>query len=146
MSTPLIEVRTSPIEGKGTFALRRIRKGTRLIEYKGKRRKWSEFEGHEDHYAFLFDVGNGKVIDPFTEGNEARFINHSCEPNCEAVLQRGRIYIESIRPIAPGEEITYDYSLTLERPPTAAEKRRHPCRCQSPCCRKTLFAPWFAPT
>ena len=146
MPTQLIEVQTSPIEGKGTFALRKIRKGTRLIEYKGKRRKWADFEGHEDVYAFLFDVGNDHVIDPFTDGNEARFINHSCDPNSEAVLKRGRIYIEAIRTIEPGEEITYDYSLTLERPPTAAEKRRHLCRCKSPHCRKTLFANWSSPT
>ena len=63
MSTLLIEVRTSPIEGKGTFALRKIPKGTRLIEYKGKRRKWSEFEGHADHYAFLFDEQRGQSYD-----------------------------------------------------------------------------------
>ena len=140
MSKPLIAVQTSPIEGRGTFALRSIRRGTRLIEYKGKRRPWSHFEGHDDSYAFLFDVGRGMVIDPFTEGNDARFINHACSPNCEAVLDRGRIYIEALRDIAAGEEITYDYSLTLERPPTAAEKRRHACRCGSPNCRKTLFA------
>ncbi len=140
MSTTLIAVQTSSIEGQGTFALRRIRRGTRLIEYKGKRRPWTEFDEHDDTYAFLFDIGNGMVIDPFTGGNDARFINHSCSPNCEAVLYRGRIFIEAIRAIAPGEEITYDYSLTLERPPTLAEKRRHVCRCKSPNCRKTLFA------
>jgi uncharacterized protein len=141
MSTPYIAVQTSPIEGKGTFALRNIPKSTRLIEYKGRRRKWSEFEDHADSYAFLFDVGNGKVIDPFTDGNEARFINHSCDPNSEAVIDRGRIFIETIRAISPGEEITYDYSLTLDRPPTPTERKRHACRCGSRNCRKTLFAP-----
>ena len=144
MSKNIIEVQTSPIAGKGTFALRKIRKGTRLIEYMGKRRPWSFFEDHDDSYAFLFDVGRGRVIDPFTDGNDARFINHSCSPNSEAVLDRGRIHIEALRDIAPGEEITYDYALTLERPPTPAEKRRHPCRCGSPNCRKTLFAPFPA--
>ena len=140
MPPKYIEVRSSPIQGKGTFAVRPVPPDTRLIEYKGRRRPWADFEDHPDDYAFLFDVGNGLVIDPFTEGNDARFINHSCEPNCEAVQIRGRIYIQSIRPIAPGEEITYDYSLTLDRPPTRAEMKRHPCRCNSPACRKTLFA------
>ena len=140
MSPKYVETRDSAIHGKGMFAIRPVPKGARLIEYKGARRKWTDFEDSGDNYAFLFDVGNGFVIDPFDGGYDARFINHSCTPNAQAVLLRGRIYIEALRDVAPEEEIFYDYSLTLDRPPTAAEKRRHPCRCGSRKCRKTLFA------
>ena len=142
MPSKYIETRTSPIHGRGVFAVRPIRKGTRLIEYQGARKQWADFEDDGDNYAFLFDVGKGRVIDPFDNGNDARFINHSCRPNCEAVLSRGRIFIEAIQDISPEEEITYDYSLTLDREPTPPETKRHPCRCGSRGCRKTLFAPF----
>jgi uncharacterized protein len=140
MSKPYVQTRESPIHGRGVFAIRRIPAGARLIEYKGARRNWTDYEDSHENYAFLFDVGNGKVIDPFDGGNDARFVNHSCAPNCEARLVRGRIYLEALRDIQPEEEILYDYCLTLERPPTSAEKRRYPCRCGAPNCRKTLFA------
>ena len=143
--TPPIEIRHSPIAGSGAFASRRIAAGARIIEYQGDRRPWTDFDDNPDNYAHLFDVGDGLVIDPFTNGNEARFINHSCSPNAEAVLSRKRIYIRALRPIPRGEEITYDYGLTLERPPTPAEIKRYPCHCGSPHCRRTLFAP-FEPT
>jgi len=136
--TKLIEVRESDIHGKGVFARTHIPAGVRLTEYTGTKRRWSCL-GEDDGYACLFDVGRGLVIDPRENGNLARFINHSCTPNCESVLDDGRIYIESVREIRPGEEITYDYSLILGYSPSRADRQNYVCRCNSPGCRGTLI-------
>ena len=138
------EVRRSKIHGKGVFATRRIPKGTRLIEYKGERISWEEADRRYDdsiqpHHTFLFAVDDKTVIDGGRYGNDARWINHSCDPNCEAVEEDGRIFIESIRDIEPGEELTYDYSYILDERHTAAVKARYPCYCGSPKCRGTIL-------
>lgn len=146
-SQPYFEIRSSPIQGRGAFATRRIRKGTRLIEYVGERISHAEADRRYDddrmkrHHTFLFTLNNRTVIDAGVNGNEARFINHSCDPNCEAVIDSGHIYIESIRTIQPGEELVYDYQ--YERAPDADEsdEARYPCRCGSPKCRGTILAP-----
>jgi hypothetical protein len=140
MAGRAISVRSSAIHGRGVFALRRIAKGVRLIEYKGARRRWSVFEDDGAPCTYLFDVEGGLVIDPAVGGNSARFINHSCAPNCEAVLEDGRIFIETIREIGPGEELLYDYALSLGRRPTRADLERHACRCGSDRCRGTMLA------
>jgi SET domain-containing protein len=80
------------------------------------------------------------VIDAAVDGNEARFINHSCAPNCDAVIEDGRIWIETIRDVAPGEELAYDYAYVLEERHTPAAKRRFPCHCGAPTCRGTILA------
>ncbi len=72
------------------------------------------------------------MIDAAVDGNEARFINHSCAPNCDAVIDDARIWIEAIRDIAPGEELAYDYAFVLEERHTPAAKRRYPCNCGAP--------------
>jgi hypothetical protein len=136
---PLISVKKSSVCGKGAFARRDIPKGERIIEYKGKRRKWSTCLDDGDAYVYFFGVGKDMVIDPFIGGNEARFINHSCAPNCRAVEESGRIYIESMRPIKKGEELFYDYSLRLGRRPTEEDIRRYACHCGSPNCRGTML-------
>jgi hypothetical protein len=143
MPRPFV-VKRSRIHGKGVFATRRIPKGTRLIEYKGERISWEEADRRYDdsiqpHHTFLFAVDDDVVIDAGVRGNDARWINHSCDPNCEAVDEDGRIFIETIRDIAPGEELTYDYSYILDEPHTAAVKARYPCRCGSPRCRGTIL-------
>lgn len=146
-SLPYFEIRSSPIQGRGAFATRRIRKGTRLIEYVGERISHAEADrryddnGMKRHHTFLFTLNNRTVIDAGVNGNEARFINHSCDPNCEAVIDSGHIYIETIRTIQPGEELVYDYQ--YERAPDADEsdEARYPCRCGSPNCRGTILAP-----
>jgi hypothetical protein len=93
------------------------------------------------HHTFLFTLNNRTVIDAAVGGNESRFINHSCAPNCEAVIDSGHIYIESIRTIQPGAELVYDYQ--YERAPDADEsdEARYPCRCGAPNCRGTILAP-----
>lgn len=138
-------VRMSPIHGRGVFALVHIPKGTRLIEYTGERisqekadERYSEEHENSPH-TMLFEVNDEVVIDATRRGNSARWINHSCAPNCEVADEDDRIFIETRRDIRPGEELTYDYNLQLGEPHTAAAKRAHPCYCGAPRCRGTLL-------
>jgi hypothetical protein len=141
------ELRRSGIQGKGAFATRPIKRGTRIIEYTGERISPEEADRRYDdggmgrHHTFLFSVDSKVCIDAAVDGNDARFINHSCAPNCEAVDERKRIYIEAIRDIALGEELTYDYQ--YERDGTEDEKweKIYICRCGAPTCRGTILAP-----
>lgn len=87
----------------------------------------------------LFTVDERVVIDGGVRGNSARWINHSCAPNCEAVDDRGRIFIETIRVVKPGEELTYDYNLQLDERHTRAAKRKYACACGARRCRGTLL-------
>jgi uncharacterized protein len=139
------EIRESPIQGKGAFATRRITAGTRLIEYAGARltpgeadARYPEVPG-ERHHTFLFAIDDDIVIDAAVDGNDARWINHSCDPNCDAVIENERIWIETLRDIEPGEELAYDYAYELPERHTPAAKRRFPCNCGSPRCRGTLL-------
>ncbi len=143
----LYEVRRSGIHGRGVFALQAIKKGTRIVEYKGKRVKWSwaskayqDVEGEATH-TFLFELDDDMVIDANQNGNAARWINHSCHPNCEANEDEGRIFIEALRPIRAGEELGYDYNISIEERLTPAEKKRWPCYCGTKKCRGTLLVP-----
>ena len=139
------EVRASPIQGRGAFALRRIRKGTRLIEYTGERvsndeadRRYDD-DAMEHPHTFLFTVDAHTIIDAAVDGNDARFINHSCDPNCEAVDDGGRIFIEALRNIRPGEELTYDYQLERAGHWRKEWVERYACRCGAAGCRGTLL-------
>jgi SET domain-containing protein len=143
---PLYMVRRSGIHGRGVFAARDIPKGTRILEYRGVRisydraaELYSEDEDQPTH-TFLFEIDDDTVIDAGQRGNAARWINHSFAPNCEAVDEGGRIYIEAIRRIRAGEELGYDYNITLEERHTAAERRRWACLCGARICRGTLLA------
>jgi uncharacterized protein len=143
---PLYVVRRSGIHGRGVFAARDIPKGARILEYRGVRisydraaELYSEYEDQPTH-TFLFEIDDDTVIDAGQRGNAARWINHSCAPNCEAVDEGGRIYIEAIRRIRAGEELGYDYNITLEERHTAAERRRWACLCGARICRGTLLA------
>jgi uncharacterized protein len=140
------EIRPSAIQGLGAFATRRIGKGTRIIEYTGERvttevadARYPDDESQARHHTFLFAIDDDVVIDAAVDGNEARFINHSCGPNCDAVIDDARIWIESIRDIEPGEELAYDYAFVLEERHTPAAKRRYPCHCGDPNCRGTIL-------
>jgi len=140
------DVRSSPIQGLGAFATEPIVRGTRLIEYTGERmtpdeadRRYPDDED-ERHHTYLFAIDDDVVIDAAVGGNEARFINHSCDPNCDAVIDDKRIFIESIRDIEPGEELTYDYAYVLDERHTPKAKRKYPCACGSPRCRGTILA------
>jgi hypothetical protein len=140
------EIRVSPIQGLGAFATRPIVAGARLIEYTGERltpfaaeARYPDVDG-ERHHTFLFAIDDDVVIDAAVGGNEARFINHSCDPNCDAVVDDGRIWIEAIRDIAPGEELAYDYAYVLEERHSPAAKARYPCHCGARTCRGTILA------
>ena len=139
------EIRPSPMHGMGAFATRHIPGGTRLIEYAGERLTPAEADARypdipgQPHHTELFAIDDDIVIDAAVNGNDARFINHSCDPNCDAVIDDERIWIESIRDIEPGEELAYDYAFVLEERHTPAAKRRYPCNCGAANCRKTIL-------
>lgn len=144
MSEPY-EIRWSPIQGLGAFATRLIPVRTRLVEYAGQRLTPAEADarypdGNERHHTFLFAIDDGIVIDAAVDGNDARFINHSCDPNCDAVVEDDRIWIETIRDVEPGEELAYDYAYELEERHSPAAKKRYPCSCGAPNCRGTILA------
>jgi SET domain-containing protein len=132
-------VRRSGIHGKGVFANVAIPKGTRIIEYKGKRitedaadDKYGDDDGT---HTFLFLLEGQMVIDANYNGNSARWINHSCDPNCEAEEDDGRVFIEAVRNIRSGEELSYDYQLIVEERYTPALKRQYACYCGAKKCR-----------
>lgn len=140
-------LRRSRIHGTGMFATRTIRKGVTIIEYLGERISSEEADRrHEnkapdDAHTFLFAIDSATVIDAGVGRHAARFINHSCEPNCEAIIDDGRLLIASLRTIRPGEELSYDYGITRDPgdPPNIDEV--FACRCGTPRCRGTMLEP-----
>lgn len=144
-TSPLVEARNSPIHGKGVYALQPIRKGTRIIEYLGERISHAEADaryevkGDDDGHTFLFIASNRTVIDAGVNGNDARFINHHCNPNCETEIENSRVFINAIRDIKPGEELGYDYQLTWESTDDPAELALYECRCGARKCRGTML-------
>ncbi len=144
---PWFKVRKSSVHGMGAFALRRIRKGTRIVEYLGERvsheeadRRY-EIKNENDSHTFLFVVDSKTVIDGGTAGNEARFINHSCDPNCESVIESKRVFIEAVRTIQPGEELSYDYQLGRDDDDPPNVDQIYACRCGHASCRGTMLWP-----
>ena len=142
------EIRKSSIHGRGAFAVRRIRKGTRIIEYVGEHITPEEADARYDdarmkrHHTFLFILDDHTVVDAARGGNESRYINHSCDPNCEAVIEDDHIFIEAIRTIQPGVELSYDYAYERGEPAQDTEwEKRYPCRCGSAQCRGTILKP-----
>lgn len=142
---PRITARKSKIHGRGVFAAAALKKGERLIEYLGERisNKEADRRYAEEHewspHTFLFMVDDKTVIDATHKGNVARWINHSCEPNCEVEDEDKRIFIHALRNIRRGEELSYDYNLVLDERHTPAAKKAHPCFCGSKKCRGTLL-------
>jgi uncharacterized protein len=144
---PYFRIRNSRIHGKGAFATRRIRKGTRICEYFGDRVSHAEADRRHDHKAdddnhtFLFIVDRHLVIDGGVKDNLARFINHGCDPNCESVIEGRRVFIEALRTVQPGEELKYDYSIgrAKDDPPNVDEI--YACRCGAEQCRGTMLWP-----
>ena len=111
----MIEKRRSPIQGAGVFATRRITKNTRIIHYAGEKISNRESLKRERRYIknghiWCFKLTNRTVIDAGVGGNVARFINHSCRPNCYIDIKEGVIWIRAARTIRAGEELTYDYN------------------------------------
>ena len=144
-TSPLVEARNSTIHGRGVYAIAPIKKGTRVLEYLGERISHYEADsryeqkGDDDGHTFLFIASNRTVIDAAVNGNDARFINHSCNPNCETVIESSRVFIDAIRNIKPGEELGYDYQLTWESTDEPAELALYACRCGAKKCRGTML-------
>jgi uncharacterized protein len=142
-----IQVRKSGVHGKGVFALQDIPEGETLIEYLGEIITWKEaqrrhpWNPEDPNHTFYFHVDDGRVIDAAHGGNAARWINHSCNPNCEADEEKGRVFIKSLRSIEAGEELNYDYGLIIDERYTKKLKAEYPCWCGSKNCRGTLLAP-----
>jgi uncharacterized protein len=142
-----LQVRRSGVHGKGVFALQPLAPGEVLIEYVGEVIDWPEALSRHPHdpaqpnHTFYFSLDDGTVIDANVGGNAARWINHACEPNCEADEQDGRVFIKALRDIAPGEELFYDYGLVIDEKYTPKLKKEYECRCGSPRCRRTMLAP-----
>lgn len=144
---PLIRVRNSGIQGRGVFAVRRIRKDQRIIEYTGRIIN-SEEEARcyddskmERHHTFLFKIDENTTIDATRRGSIARFINHSCDPNCEAVWEDRRIFVEAIKNMQPGVELTYDYAFEHDGPLTKKDREFYVCHCGARKCRGTILKP-----
>jgi SET domain-containing protein len=142
-----IQTRRSGVHGNGVFAVQDIAEGETLIEYKGEIISWKEALRRHPHdptqpqHTFYFHVDDDRVIDGNVDGNASRWINHSCEPNCEADEQKGRVFIKALRNIAAGEELNYDYGLIIDEPYTRKLLSEFPCWCGSEDCRGTLLAP-----
>jgi hypothetical protein len=145
-SHPSIIVRHSRIHGNGVFATRKIPAGECILEYEGERitqrqaDKRSGADPDNPFHTFFFSLESGKMIDGGANGNDARWINHCCEPNCEAREEDGRIFIYALRDIRRGEELNYDYGLIVGERHTPKVKRAYACRCGAPNCRGTMLA------
>jgi SET domain-containing protein len=143
-----VVVRNSRIHGRGVYATRRILSGERVAEYKGQVISWDEADRRppsdpsDPQHTFFFSLANGEqVIDGNVGGNVSRYINHSCEPNCETEeTDDGRIYVVALRDIRRGEEIVYDYCLIIDEPMTSKLRKQYLCLCGSDACRGTMLA------
>lgn len=142
-----IQVRRSGVHGKGVFAVADIAEGETLIEYTGEVISWQEAQDRHPHdpqdpnHTFYFHVDDDRVIDALYGGNSSRWINHSCDPNCMADEEAGRIFIRALRNIAAGEELHYDYGLVISERYTPKLKAEYPCWCGAAHCRGTLLSP-----
>ncbi|HEY3540362.1 MAG TPA: SET domain-containing protein-lysine N-methyltransferase [Trinickia sp.] len=147
MSSRKLVVRRSGVHGKGVFAAQPLRAGERLLEYKGQRISWKEavrrhpHDPDEPNHTFYFALEDGRVIDGNVDGNSARWINHSCLPNCEAEEIEGRVFIQALRDISADEELFYDYGLVIDERQTKKLKKEYACHCGARKCRGTMLAP-----
>jgi len=141
-------VEKSTLHGTGVFAATDIPAGTEIFEYKGKRITPEQADAmhpvnpDDPFHTFFFALSCGKVIDGGQKGNDARWINHSCEPNCEAQENSSgkKVFIIALRDIAAGEELFYDYGLILDGRITKTLRRQYQCLCGAPDCRGTMLA------
>ena len=135
------------MHGRGAFAARQIRKGTRVAEYIGERISTAEADRRYDDdavdrpHVLLFAVDDDTVIDAAVGGRDAHFINHCCDPNCETEVRDGRVFVVALRTIREGEELSYDYHLAYDGTQTEAVRRKFACRCGAASCRGTMLEP-----
>lgn len=142
-----VQTRRSGVHGKGVFALRDLAPGRVIMEYTGEVISWAEALRRHPHdptdpnHTFYFHINDTQVIDAKVGGNSARWINHSCAPNCVADEVGSRVFIKTLRSIAAGEELFYDYGLIIDARYTRKLLADYPCWCGAPHCRGTLLAP-----
>ncbi len=142
-----IQMRRSAVHGKGVYALAPLAPEELVMEYTGELISWPEALRRHPHdpsqpdHTFYFHVDDDNVIDGSVGGNMSRWINHGCDPNCESEVIDGRVFVKALRPIAPGEELFYDYGLIIDEPYTAKLKKQFLCRCGAESCRGTMLAP-----
>jgi hypothetical protein len=143
----MLLVRRSRIHGTGVFAKQPIRKGQRLMQYVGEHISHAEADrryankAHDDNHTFLFTLNKRTVIDGGSGGNETRFVNHSCDPNCETIIEKRKIFVESIRAIPAGQEISYDYMIERDASDPPDIDVIFSCRCGAKNCRGTMLLP-----
>jgi len=142
--SPLYEIRRSRIQGRGAFAIRPIRKGQIVDEYTGEPitheeadRRYDDSEGR--HHTFLFILDDDTVLDARKQGSDARYINHSCDPNCETEIADEKIWIKAIKAIKPETELVYDYRFDWQDEYEPEDVRYYACRCGSSNCRGTIL-------
>lgn len=141
-------VQRSPLHGNGVFAARDIPAGTRIIEYIGARitpelaDERHPVNPDDPFHTFYFSLSCGKVIDGGAGGNDARWINHSCDPNCETEENAAgtRVYVLALHDIAQGDELFYDYGLVMDGKITKKLQAQYRCLCGSDNCRGTMLA------
>ncbi len=143
---PPFVARRSRIHGFGVFATRRIRAGQLLVPYLGEiiqtaeaRKRYGRDAARKNPHTFLFHLDGNRYIDAAVGGNDARFINHSCAPNCDPELLDGAVWIRAIRNIQPGVELTYDYALVIEKRASRKRRSQYACRCGAAKCRGTML-------
>jgi len=140
-----VAIRRSPVHGRGVYARVPIAEGTRIVEYRGERITTAEADARypeddtQPYHTFLFAIDDDVMVDASRGGGTARWVNHSCDPNCEVELDDGRLWIEAIRDISPGEELVYDYNFILPVRHSPAMKKRFPCTCGAAVCRGTML-------
>ena len=145
--SPAFAVRRSKVHGRGVFATRAIRKGEVLAEFTGERISHAEanwryrHRDFNDSHTFLFTVSSRTVIDARHGGNDTRFINHRCDPNCEPQIIRGRVFIVAIRAIRPGDELGFEYNIGREDDDPPNVDDIYACRCGARRCRGTILWP-----
>jgi SET domain-containing protein len=135
-----IQFKNSAIHGMGGFALRKIKNGEPVIEYTGEKiSKAESLRRCEAENPYIFQIDDEFDLDGNVGWNPAKFINHSCAPNCEAQFFDDMIWIMAKRDIEPGEEITFNYSYDLE------DYKEHPCKCGAANCVGYIVAEEFFP-
>ena len=134
----LYKIKKSKIDKNGLYASRNIKKGTRIIEYKGKiiTAKQSELDPKFDNLKaiYLFNINKRFDLDGNFKFNTARLINHSCDPNCEVDGVGLKLWIYALKDIKKNEELTYDYGFSFDE-----DFRNYPCRCGAKNCAKYII-------
>jgi uncharacterized protein len=129
-------IRSSSIHAAGCYTTSRIAKGVKVVEYTGPRitKKQADANFQDSKITYLFGIGDGSTV--INGHGMAMYINHSCDPNCETEELHGRVWVMSLRSIAPGEELTYDYNLY-----DGVDEDDARCYCGAAACRQTMYSP-----